>query len=97
LRDPFLALENGARLAREAIIVADVSPWGRFASKFCKAPKFMPNSLKPDGINDGWFRLPPLLVKEYLSILGFKSSTITWQKFAYGDRIIPVYTIVGRR
>jgi len=97
LRDPFLALENGARLAKEAMIVADVSPWSTFASKFRKAPKFMPSSLKPDGINDGWFRLPPLLVKEYLAILGFKNSTITWKNFSYGERSVPIYTIVAYR
>jgi len=97
LRDPFLALENGARLAKEAMIVADVSPWSRLASRFRKTPRFMPDSLKPDGINDGWFRLPPLLVKEYLSILGFKNSTMTWRNFTYGSRSVPIYTIVARR
>jgi hypothetical protein len=97
LRDPFLALENGARLAKEAVIVADLSPWSRFASRFRKTPKFMPSSLKPNGINDGWFRLPPLLVMEYLAILGFKNTTLTWNNFLYGSRVRPIYTIVARR
>lgn len=97
LRDPFLALENGARLATEAIIVADISPWSRVASRFRKTPKFMPRGSQPDGINDGWFRLPPLLVMEYLAILGFGNATLTWKNFKYGDRVRPIYTIVARR
>lgn len=97
LRDPFLALENGARLAREAIIVSDISPYNKIASRFKKNPRFMPKSAKPDGISDGWFRLPPLLVQEYLGILGFKNFSISWHNFKYGNRIRPIYTIIGRR
>lgn len=48
LRDPFLALENGARLAQEAIIVADVSPYGRLASQFLRRPRFMPKAKRPE-------------------------------------------------
>lgn len=97
LRDPFLALENGARLAREAVIVSDISPYGRLASRWRRTPRFMPNALKPEGINDGWFRLPPLLVQEYLGILGFPNSTVTWNTFNYGDRVRPIYTVIARR
>lgn len=97
LRDPFLALENGARLATEAMIVADVSPWGRLASRFRKTPRFMPSHRKPNGIIDGWYRLPPLLVQEYLAILGFPNATVRWRRFRYGARDIPIYTIIARR
>ncbi|MGV3768416.1 MAG: class I SAM-dependent methyltransferase [Sphingobium phenoxybenzoativorans] len=97
LRDPFLALENGARLAQKTMIVADVSPWSRFMSRFRKTSKFMPSHLKPKGISDGWHRLPPLLVKEYLAILGFKDSSITWRKFDYAGRSTPIYTIIANR
>lgn len=97
LRDPFLALQNGARLAREAVIVSALSPYGKLASRFRKTPRFMPRSLAPEGINDGWFRLPPLLVQEYLGILGFKNSTLTWNTFQYGNRTRPIYTIIARR
>jgi SAM-dependent methyltransferase len=97
LRDPFLALENAARLTEETIIVSDLSPYGRLASKFKKNPRFMPKSADPGGINDGWFRLPPLLVQEYLSILGFKRSTLQWNTFKYGERIRPIYTIIAQR
>lgn len=97
LRDPFLALQNGARLAREAVIVADLSPYGRLASSFRRTPRFMPRGIKPNGIDDGWYRLPPLLVKEYLAILGFSRQSITWGEYAYRDRKVPIYTVVARR
>lgn len=97
LRDPFLALENGARLAQEAIIVADVSPYGRLASRFLKRPRFMPRADRPDWITDGWFRLPPLLVVEYLQILGFANTQISWGGYRYRDRTVPIYTIIARR
>jgi SAM-dependent methyltransferase len=97
LRDPFLALENGARLATEAVIVADISPYGPIGNRFRRNPRFMPRGDRPDGITDGWFRLPPLLVQEYLAILGFGNSTVTWKKYRYGGRIRSLYTIVARR
>ena len=97
LRDPFLALENGARLAQDAVIVADVSPYGRLGSRFLKRPRFMPKADRPEWITDGWFRLPPLLVEEYLRILGFANTTITWGSYRYRDRTVPIYTIIARR
>lgn len=97
LRDPFLALENAARLTRETMIVSDLSPFGRLASRFKKNPRFMPRSTDPKGISDGWFRLPPLLVQEYLAILGFRQCSLTWNKFQYGDKSRWIYTIIARR
>jgi len=97
LRDPFLALENGARLAKDTMIVADVSPYGRLASRFRKHPRFMPRADRPDWITDGWFRLPPLLIKEYLGILGFGNTTLSWGTYRYKDRVVPIYTMIGHR
>jgi SAM-dependent methyltransferase len=97
LRDPFLALENAARLTKETIIVSDLSPYGKLASRFRKNPRFMPRSTEPDGINDGWFRLPPRLVQEYLGILGFRNCSLTWNSFHYGERTRPIYTLIASR
>jgi SAM-dependent methyltransferase len=97
LRDPFLALENAARLARETMIVADLSPYGRFASRYRRNARFMPRADAPEGISDGWFRLPPLLVQEYLGILGFRRQSISWHTFKYGERMRPIYTIIAHR
>ncbi len=95
VRDPFLALENGARRARETIIVADIAPlgpWGRFL----KRPAFLP-SLKDPQNRDTWWSLPPRLVVEYLAILGFKHTATNWHRQLYRDKPSWLYTIVGRR
>ncbi|MHA6718836.1 class I SAM-dependent methyltransferase [Sphingomonas sp. RS6] len=97
LRDPFLALTNVAALTKETIIVSELSPYGKLASLFRRNPRFMPRGLKPNGINDGWYRMPPLLVREYLAILGFGNQRIVWNKFKYGDRTRQIYTIVASR
>lgn len=97
LRDPFLALENGARLCTDAMIVTDISPYGKVGSRFFKRPRFMPRADRPNWITDGWFRLPPLLVVEYLKILGFPNTTISWSEHKYGSGITPLYTVIGRK
>ncbi len=95
VRDPFLALENGARLAREAVIVADVPPLGLLGAMM-RAPRFQPESAKPS-LHDTWWNLPPRLVREYLAVLGFPKAVTTWhrQKFIQGDKWL--YTVVARR
>jgi len=97
LRDPFLALQNGAKLAKEAIIVADISPWGPLLSRYRRSPRFLPQADRPAGITEAWYKLPPRLVQEYLAILGFTRSRLTWNHYAYGDRSKQLYTIVARR
>jgi hypothetical protein len=95
LRDPFLALESGSRLAREAMIVADVCPLGPFG-RFSRNPRFMPSDKRPDKFYT-WWSLPPRLVQEYLSILGFKDSKISWHRQLFLGRKQWLYTIVARR
>jgi hypothetical protein len=95
LRDPFLALENGARLAREAIIVADVAPLGPLG-RLLKRPSFVPSN-KPQQRHDTWWLLPPRLVKEYLAILGFTRSTTIWHRQLFRRKSQWLYTIVARK
>jgi SAM-dependent methyltransferase len=95
LRDPFLALQNGARLAREAVIVTDVAPYGRLG-RFLTAPRFQGNHQRPENWGT-WWNLPPRLVREYLSILGFAHSTITWHRQLFSGRPRWLYTVVARR
>lgn len=97
LRDPFLALSSVADLTTETIIVSEISPYGKLASMFRRNPRFMPRGIKPNGINDGWYRMPPLLIREYLAILGFSNQRVVWNRFRYGGRTRPIYTIVASR
>jgi SAM-dependent methyltransferase len=95
LRDPFRALEMGARLTREAIIVSDLLPYGRFGL-FRSAAVFMPRFQR---INDWftWWRLPPSLVCEFLKILGFEHTTVTRHRQLFCGKSRTLYTVIGRR
>jgi SAM-dependent methyltransferase len=95
LRDPFRALEMGARLTREAIIVSDLLPYGRFGL-FRSAAVFMPRF---QHINDWftWWRLPPSLVCEFLKILGFEHTTVTRHRQLFCGKSRTLYTVIGRR
>jgi hypothetical protein len=95
LRDPFLALENGARLAREAMIVADTAPHGRFGH-LLRSPRFQPDHRRPQNWGT-WWSLPPRLVREYLAILGFTDATISWHSQLFLGRRRWLYTIVARK
>lgn len=95
LRDPFLALENGARLAREAIVVTELAPWRGFGA-LLRAPRFLPDHSRT-GNSDTWWSLPPRLIREYLAILGFQDSTVTWHRQTYRNRKRLLYTIAARR
>ncbi|HJQ55820.1 MAG TPA: hypothetical protein VJ890_02865 [Vineibacter sp.] len=95
LRDPFLALERGARLARRAIIVTEICRHGRFG-RWLGNPKFVPRPTRPDQF-DTWWNLPPRPVRDYLAILGFPKSTVTWHRQLFLGRPTTMYTIVARR
>jgi len=101
LRDPFLALQMGTRLAREMVIVTDLIPRRRFWQRWF-APLLSPEMLfLPDARNRKhgctWWSLPPKLVQKFLGVLGFEDTRITYhtQKFEGSTRLL--YTIVGRR
>jgi SAM-dependent methyltransferase len=95
LRDPFLALQNGSRLAREAMIVADVCPLGPFG-RFLRRPAFLPSHKHKDKF-DTWWSLPPRFVRECLCILGFTNSTILWHRQLFLGKKQWLYTVVARR
>jgi hypothetical protein len=95
LRDPFLALQNGARLARQAIIVADVPPPKRWRASW-REPCFVPASRNLDN-TDTWWNLPPRLVCEFLAVLGFERSVVTWHRQLYFGRKYLLYTVISYR
>jgi hypothetical protein len=101
LRDPFLALQMGTRLARDLVIVADVIPRRRFWQRWFA--RLLPPQMLflPDARNrthqGTWWMLPPQLVQRFLGVLGFEDTTLTYhtQKFEGSTRLL--YTVVGRR
>jgi hypothetical protein len=92
LRDPFLALQMGAKHTKHTIIVTDciathsirhyivgklLSALGRVTK--CNCAVFMPRHEHPkyDGT---WWQFTPDLIAEMLKIVGFPSATITYHK-----------------
>lgn len=99
LRDPFLAMQNGARLATSALIVSDLPPYGELGpkiSRFLKHPVFIPDPVRKEPW-DAWWNLPPRLIEKYMAILGFPNTTVTWHKQLYQGKPRTLYTVVGTR
>jgi hypothetical protein len=95
LRDPFLALQNGARLARGALVVTDVL---RVKSTKADEPVmgFLPDpkTIEP---KDTWWDLRPELIVRMVGVLGFEDVTLTYHTQRYEGNREPLYTVVGRR
>ncbi len=101
LRDPFLALHNALRLTRETVIVADLLPGGHALSRLFSAFSGRTMQFKPRFARNGpwetWWSLPPAVIVEFLGVLGFEKTVVTYHRQRLLDRRMPMYTIVGTR
>jgi SAM-dependent methyltransferase len=93
LRDPFLALQNGLRLTREAVVVTEFlrgdGPTGPFIG-------FLPDAATQEP-KDTWWDLRPEVVVRMIGVLGFEDVTVTHHQQTYEGRPNAMYTVVGRR
>jgi SAM-dependent methyltransferase len=106
LRDPFHALWNACRLTRETVIVTDllfardVFPLNMLDAFQRPAMRFCPNP-KTGRPYETWWRLSPKLVKRFLGVLGFESTTVTYHfQPSTRHRVtlpVPNFTVVGHR
>ncbi len=97
LRDPLQALTTFARKTRERIIITesleDVGDASQLPVMFLR-----PNI--QDSANLGtWWYLTPVLLKQFLEILGFPNVTISYHSVRRvpEDSMCPFYTVVGSR
>ena len=95
LRDPFLALQSGTRLAREAVVVTDVLRSQTFESKE-PYMKFLPDPETLDPI-DTWWDLRPEFVVRMINVLGFEDTRVTYHSQLCKGEKVQLYTVVGRR
>ena len=95
LRDPFLALQSGLKLTRQAVIVTDWLP-GQIVSTTEPDMRFLPDAktLEP---KDTWWHLRPELIVRMLGVLGFQDVTLTHHVQKYEGQEYMLYTVVGRR
>jgi SAM-dependent methyltransferase len=99
LRDPALAIQRAAALAKEKIVITDVSE-----DQFLHSRPHMKDELalyfipRVGGPTDSWWYVPSALVMEYLRIVGFSitSKTQHEQRLRGGHRW-QFYTIVAQR
>jgi SAM-dependent methyltransferase len=101
LRDPFLALQNAARLTTEAVIVTEFLSARHASRRLFRSPlspsvKFVPRWRSASPI-DTWWNLPPDTVQEMLGVLGFEDSTLSFHTQLYGGKPRSLYTVVARR
>lgn len=105
LRDPFLALQRTLAHVEDTAIVTDVYR-GKVLSRIehvmhIRLIRFQPNAKRPDPFSD-WWVLSPGLVSEFLQILGFKHTRITYHHQKARDKNgkygkIRLFTVTGHR
>jgi 2-polyprenyl-3-methyl-5-hydroxy-6-metoxy-1,4-benzoquinol methylase len=101
LRDPFLALQTGLALVTDTAIIAETIPrrqfWHRWVPwRMAPEMRFLPDA-KTQTHDATWWVLPPQLVQQFLGVLGFEQTRMTYhtQLFEGSRRLL--YTIVGKR
>jgi hypothetical protein len=95
LRDPFLALQQGLRFARETVIITE--PLRNQLIKF-KQPymKFLPDpkTIEPKAV---WWDLRPEIIVRMIGVLGFEDSRVTSHTYRREGKPVLMYTVVGQR
>jgi hypothetical protein len=105
LRDPVLALQQGARLARETVVVTDWCPsllrlfmsMARILRRRLPVAVFLPD-YRICTPKETWWHLAPSYVEEVLGMLGFENTRVSYATYNYrylGRQTL--YTVVGHR
>jgi hypothetical protein len=97
LRDPFLAVQRVSAHASEIAIITDMMP--KFSSDLpldTRLVEFLPNAALRDPY-ETWWLISPELNAEFLRILGFPYTTITYHSQLFRGKEAQLYTVVGHR
>lgn len=103
VRDPFLALEKGVRLARETVVVTEMlNPYRRGMQPVLDMGAVLPKmefvpEFSKDGPVDTWWYLTPGLIQAFLGVLGFGRSRVSThvQTARWGEE--ELFTVVAHR
>ena len=95
LRDPFLALQSGLRLATHSVIVSETLR-GQRQKTTEPFLGFLPDA-KTVEPKDAWWDIRPEWVVRAIGVLGFEDVKINYHTQRYEGRDIKLYTIVGKR
>jgi SAM-dependent methyltransferase len=110
LRDPFAALHNVCRLTRDTVVVADMIPRRRFllwqlacwfgrvgTCLLGRRMRFLPSAAGTSYGDSGWWELPPALVCQFLHVLGFADTRVSYHTQLFHGATRLMFTVVGRR
>lgn len=104
LRDPFLALQSICAYVSDTIIVTDAMPEHILNTRkypIIFRPGVRQELTKPGSMGTWWY-LSPETISDFLYILGFEDTTISfhkqlWKKKDNSYMEVPFYTVVGHR
>jgi hypothetical protein len=94
LRDPFLALQNGLRLARETAVVVDLVLHG-FDSE-SPVLRFVPDATKGQP-RESWWLFSPALIVGMLGVLGFGDARVLYHSQKHYGNDMAMFTVIARR
>jgi hypothetical protein len=103
LRDPFLALQRVTAHIDDTVIVTDLFPRfkgpllslvERFSAS--RLSRFLPNASRGEP-SDTWWILSPALITEYLRVLGFESTRVSYHQQLFRGKKVKLFTVVGQR
>ena len=100
LRDPFLALQRASSHIKDTIIITDMP--NEVANEdnnnyiTHRTMRFLPDSSTCQH-RDTWWLLSPELIAEFIKILGFEHSQLTYDTYLNQGNETKLFTLVGRR
>lgn len=98
LRDPFLALQRISAHVKETVVITDVAPkvTDNVLIAYRRLIEFLPKASKCNP-TETWWKLYPELVSEFLQILGFEHTKISFHRQLCSGNEVQLYTVVGHR
>lgn len=107
-RDPFAALASPLRLTRRTVIVTEQLDRLSLPPALSRLRHLLPRRLRrpamrflPDWRSgrdpDGWWRLSPDLVVDFVGVLGFEDTEVSYHTQLYQGRPRRMFTVVGHR
>lgn len=99
LRDPFLAFQRALAHVKETAVVTDMAPSLTDSRLLAgrRLIEFLPNAYNCSP-TETWWKLSPELVSEFLQILGFVHTKISFHRQLYrGKEEVQLYIVVGYR
>ena len=107
-RDPFAALQSPLRLTRETVVVTEMRDRLSLPPAVSRLKNVLPRRVRQPAMRflpdwrtgrdpDGWWRLSPELIVDFVGVLGFEETTVSYHTQLYKGRPRKMFTVVGRR